>query len=217
MSLTYRGVSFRVCALVLGLALGLGGVSVHAEKADKAMPMTAQADAMRHDDQKQVTDLTGNVVVTKGSIVMRGGRIEIRQDVQGNHSATIYTEMDTPAFFRQKREGLNEFIEGQADRIEYDSAANTVTLYRKAVFRRLGGTAVLDELKGSKIVYDSATDRYAVDGGPANASVINPSGRVTATIAAKPKNVLAPAATSAAASGAAPTLRTISRIGEKTN
>ncbi len=150
--------------------------------------MNAQADAVRHDEQKQLTELTGNVLVSKGSIVMRGGRIEVRTDAAGNQSATIYAAPGALAFFRQKREGFNEFIEGEAEQIDYAGAADTVTLQRRAVMRRLGGATLLDELKGGKIVYDNTTERYAVDGGPANATAQNPSGRVTAIIAAKPKN-----------------------------
>ena len=82
-----------------------------AEKADSGMPMNAQADAMRHDDQKLITTFTGGVVITKGSIIMRGEKIEVRQDAQGNQFATITGDGRKQAFFRQKREGINEFIE----------------------------------------------------------------------------------------------------------
>jgi hypothetical protein len=39
--------------------------------ADRDQPMNIEADALRHDDQQQPV-FTGNVVVTKGTIVMRG-------------------------------------------------------------------------------------------------------------------------------------------------
>jgi lipopolysaccharide export system protein LptA len=196
----------------------LGVPPAWAEKADKAMPMNAQADAMRHDDQKQVTHLTGNVIITKGSIVMRGAAIEVRVDAQGNQSAVITGSAGKPAFFRQKREGLNEFIEGEAEQIDYDGKADNVKLSRRAVLRRYADATLVDELKGSQITYDNATDRYFVDGGASNASAVNPSGRVTAVIGAKPSakpEIVKPSATVpiAPASG----LRPSTRIGEKTN
>ena len=204
-----------------GLLAGLGGMMVpcaFAEKADKALPMNAQADAMRHDDQKQVTHLTGNVVITKGSIVMRGASIEVRVDAQGNQSAVITGAAGKPAFFRQKRDGLNEFIEGEAEQIDYDGKADNVKLNRRAILRRYAEAALVDELKGSQITYDNATDRYFVDGGASNASAVNPSGRVTAVIGAKPSAKPEPVKAAVPvpvvpASG----LRPSTRIGEKTN
>jgi hypothetical protein len=46
--------------------------------------LTIDADALRHDDQKQITLFTGRVTANKGTIAMRGARLEVRQDVQGN-------------------------------------------------------------------------------------------------------------------------------------
>ena len=69
-----------VCAtLLLGLA-----VPAWAERADRDKPMNIEADALRYEDQKQLSTFTGRVVVTKGSIVMRGARLEVRQDAAGH-------------------------------------------------------------------------------------------------------------------------------------
>ena len=55
-----------------------------AERADRDKPMNIEADALRYEDQKQLSTFTGKVVVTKGSIVMRGARLEVRQDAAGH-------------------------------------------------------------------------------------------------------------------------------------
>ena len=65
--------------LVLLGALTIGG-PVQAERADRQKPMNVEADAMRYDDLKRVNVFTGRVVVTKGSIVIRAARLEVRQD-----------------------------------------------------------------------------------------------------------------------------------------
>ena len=54
-----------------------------AEKADRGKPMNIEADALRYDDVKQVSIFTGRVVLTKGSIQIRGDRLEVRQDPDG--------------------------------------------------------------------------------------------------------------------------------------
>ena len=63
-----------------------------AEKADRNKPMNVEADAMRHDDLRQTSVFTGRVVITKGTIVIRGARVEIRQDSEGNQFGTITAE-----------------------------------------------------------------------------------------------------------------------------
>ena len=107
-----------------------------AEKADRGKPMLIEADALRVDDLKQITVASGKVVVNKGSILIRGARVEVRQDPEGYQSGTVTAEPGARAFFRQKREGLDEFIEGEGETIAYDGKADTVRFVRRAEMRR---------------------------------------------------------------------------------
>jgi lipopolysaccharide export system protein LptA len=58
--------------------------SAFAEKADRDKPMNVEADALKHDDQQQLTIFTGKVLMTKGSLVMKAARMEVKQVKQGN-------------------------------------------------------------------------------------------------------------------------------------
>ncbi len=51
----------------------------HAERADRDQPMHIESDALRHDELQQTSVFTGNVVMTKGSIVLRGAQLDVRQ------------------------------------------------------------------------------------------------------------------------------------------
>ena len=104
---------------------GAFGVA-QAENADRNKPMNIEADSLRYDDIKQVSVFTGRVVLTKGSIQIRGAQIEVRQDPDGFQFGTVTGSPQTLAFYRQKREGLEEYIEGEAEVIEYDGKADTV-------------------------------------------------------------------------------------------
>ncbi len=183
------------CAIVL---LGLTG-SAWAERADRDKPMNIEADALRYEDQKQLSTFTGRVVVTKGSIVMRGARLEVRQDKTGQQFGTLYAEPGKRAFFRQKREGLDEYIEGEGETIEYDSKADTVRLLRRAEMRRLEGATLMDQVLGSLIVYHNRTETYTVDGTPSagGAPSAAPGGRVRATLAPRSPAAAAPPAPAA--------------------
>jgi lipopolysaccharide export system protein LptA len=164
--------------LLLALCAGFFSTQAFAEKADKNKPLNAEADALRYDDLKQTSVFTGNVVITKGSIILRGASVTVRQDNEGFQYGNLTETAGKRAFFRQKREGLNEWIEGEAETIYYDGKADTVTFTKNAVLRRYKGTALNDETTGSQITYDNVTDVFNVVGGAANASATNSTGRI---------------------------------------
>lgn len=182
-----------------------------AEKADRSKPMNIESDALRYDDLKQVSVFSGRVVMTKGSIVVRANQIEVRQDPDGFQFGTITGSAEALAFFRQKRDGVDEFIEGSAESIEYDGKADTVRFIKKAQLRRLRGTTVADEINGNLIVYENTTDMFTVDGGSKSAAGTPsaPAGRVRAVLTPKQE------ATGAAAAPALPpaTLRQSTTLG----
>ena len=184
--------------LLAGLFALLVAAPALAERADRDKPMNIESDTLRYEEQKQLSTFTGRVVVTKGTIVMRGARLEVRQDAAGNQNGTMFAEPGGRAFFRQKREGLNEYIEGEGETIEYDGKADSVRFVRRAEMRRLAGTQPLDEVLGAVIVYNNTTEVYTVDGTPRSAGAPSaaPSGRVRA--------VLAPRGTAAAPAAPAP-------------
>jgi lipopolysaccharide export system protein LptA len=206
---------FSLFSLVsLFLVAMLAGGMAHAEKADSAKPMNIEADALRHDDLKQISVFTGNVVVTKGTIILRGAQLEVRQDAQGYQFGVMTAEPGKRAFFRQKRDTApgapDEFVEGEGEVIDYDGRADIVKFIRRAELRRYMGGTLADQLNGDLIVYNNLTGIFTVDGNPANASAANPGGRVRAILA--PRNAAsAPAAPAAAAS--APSLRSSTVLG----
>lgn len=166
--------ALAVCALLPAV--------VQAELADRDKPMNIEADALRYDDVKQTSVFTGNVVITKGTIVMRGNRADVRQDPAGNQFGVLTGSPGKLAFFRQKREGVDEWIEGEGEKIEYESQTETVVFTGQAVMRRYRGTFLNDESVGSQITYNSQTEIYTVKGGAGSRTAANPSGRVRAML-----------------------------------
>lgn len=176
---------------MLALAL-LGGpsLSAWAEKADRDKPMQIEADALKHDENKHITLFTGKVVALKGTIVMRAERVEIHKDDKGNQLAYLFAADGERVFFRQKREGLNEFIEGEAERAHYDEQHDVLTLLQRAEMRILRSQQQADVVQGQKIVYNNQTELMTVDGQP-SLSPSRASGgkepRVRAVLTPRPK------------------------------
>lgn len=197
--------------VLLLVLLGCAGGAL-AEKADRNKPMNIEADALRYDDLKQVSVFTGAVTLTKGSIQIRGAQLEVRQDPEGFQFGVVTGSAVSPAFFRQKREGVDEFIEGEGEVIEYDGRADTVKFIRKAQLRRLRGAVVADEITGGMVVYDNLSDTFSVDGNASKAVGSAPSGRVRAMLTPKPE--VAPTGSAPAPAPAA--LKPASALGSAT-
>ncbi len=170
-------------SLIVTAALALGAVfPAAAERADRDKPMNAEADALRYDDLKQASVFTGNVVITKGTTIVRGARVDVSQDPEGYQLAIATAAPGKLAFYRKKRDGVDEYIEGEGERIEYDSRADLVKFIKSAVVRRYNGATLVDETSGALIVYDNNTDVFSVDGGAQNRTAANPTGRVRAML-----------------------------------
>lgn len=176
----------RVAPLVVVVMLGMVVMasSAQAEKADRDQPLNFSADSARVDDTQGINILTGNVEITKGTMVFRAARVEVRQNADGTQTANARgAGANGRAYFRQKREGLDEFIEGEGERVEYDGASDTVRFTGGAIMRRLRGSALADEVVGQTIVYDNRTEVFQVVGGAGSAMS---SGRVRGVITPRP-------------------------------
>lgn len=142
-------------AFALPLLLLLGSNS-HAERADRNKPLHLEADRGRVDDAKQVSTFEGNVQLTQGTILIRGNKLVVMQDEDGFARGTVTGQL---ASFRQKREGYDEYVEGYAERIEYDSLSEIVNFYGQANMKR-----EKDEVRGDHITYNSKTEIFQVIG-----------------------------------------------------
>lgn len=167
------------------VAMGyLWAASANAEQTDRTKPIDIVFDVATLDQNKRVRTLEGNVVLTQGSIRFSAERMIIKEDQAGFMSAMAFGGPNSQVAFRQKREGAADFIEGYADRAEFDDQADTLKLLSRARLKSGG-----DELKGEYIYYNSATEVMQVRNAIPDAKVsANPgSGTNRPTITIQPK------------------------------
>ena len=184
---------------LLALLLCLAALApTRAEKADRSKPLTIEADQPGTVDLlKQVVVFNGNVVVAQGTMSIRADKLEVRERPDGHRNATALGSVGKPAAFKQKRDGVDETIEGQAERIEYDSRGDVVRFSGNAQVRRLRGGSPADEISGNIITYDNGNETFSVQGASAapGAASTAGSGRVRVVITPKPESAAsAPAA-----------------------
>jgi lipopolysaccharide export system protein LptA len=198
----------NACSVLLAATLLLPGGAAVAERADRGKPLTVEADQPgRIDLANQFVVFNGNVVITKGTMVIRAAKVEVRETADGYHSAVATGAAGKPASFRQKRDVVEEYVEGEADKLEYDGRADSIRFVGNAAVRRLRGTAVADELSGSQVTWDNTSEVFSVAGGAVTPE--NPSGRVRAVLTPRPGS----AAASAAAVEPPPALRSTPALG----
>lgn len=168
-----------LASVTLGVTITLSQAAF-AERADAEKPVNVESDRLTADDAKKVSVFEGRVVVTQGTRILRADRVTIRQDAEGFTSAVAEGK---PATFREKREGtVDEWIDGEAERIEYDGKKEFVELFNKARLNR-----DKDEVRGNYISYDQKADFVQVQNSKEFVPSPGRDGRVRAVLQPKPK------------------------------
>ena len=136
--------------------LGLAAFNASAEKADAAKRAYIDYDEIHTDLVSNVHTLTGNVIVTKGTLGVRAEKAVYKAQSEGGVQILLYAAPGKLATFRQKRDGApNLWVEGEAKRIEYDERTAVMKLFGSAKVRQLEGTVATSEFQNEFISYDS--------------------------------------------------------------
>lgn len=149
--------NLRLAPLALLLAVALPAL---AERADRDKPMLLEANRMSIDDAKKVQILEGDVVVTKGTMLLKADRVVITEDKYGFQKGVAYAGKGGLARFRQKREGKDEYIDGEAERIEYNTNNEVAELFQRAWVK-----SGEDQVRGDYIWYDAINEKYLATAG----------------------------------------------------
>ena len=158
---------------------------VLAEKADRDKPINLEADRITVDDAKKVNTLEGNVQLTQGTLIIRSDKIVVTEDTEGFQNAVATGGAGGLARFRQRREGKDEYVDGEAERIVHDGKIEKTELFLRAHIR--SGN---DDVRGQYISYDGKNETYLVSSGPGGttaASLPGKDSRVHAVIQPKKK------------------------------
>ncbi|MDD5177167.1 MAG: lipopolysaccharide transport periplasmic protein LptA [Sterolibacterium sp.] len=159
-------------------------LSALAEKADRDKPVNLEADRITIDDAKKVNVFDGNVQLVQGTLVIRSEKLVVTQDAEGFQSGVATGGPGGLAHFRQKREGKDEYVEGEAERIVHNGK-----LEKTEFFQRAHVKSGQDEVRGQYISFDGKNENYLVSSSPAGtiaAAVPGEDKRVRAVI--QPKN-----------------------------
>lgn len=171
--------------------LSLAAFGVSAERADSLKQAVINFDTADFDQVTQTRILSGNVELQRGTLLLKSDRAVMKETPEGYMSVTLTAAPGKLATFRQKRDGgPNLWVEGQAQRIEYDERAELVKLFNNAEVRELENGRLANEIKGPFISYDNRREVAQVRNDPTGQSKVG-GGRGTLIIA--PRRTAAPA------------------------
>ena len=174
-----------VPVLALFALLALVAPLAHAEKADREKPINLEADSISMDDINKVQILEGNVILTQGTMQILTSKLVVTQDIDGFQKGVATGGANGLARFKQKREGRDEYIEGEAERIVHDARSEKTEFFVRGWVK-----SGEDEVKGHYISYDALTEKYLVTNGAGETKSATgaPQARVRAIIQPKGKN-----------------------------
>jgi lipopolysaccharide export system protein LptA len=145
------------------IAIALAASAAYAETADKSKPISFTSDGGEVNYEKKTGVLTGNVVITQGTLTIRADKIDFKQNADNSLSATAF---GNPISFRQKRDDAEGYYEGWAQRAEYDGSTEQLELFDNAILKRGA-----DEIRSNYITYNSKTELFKAEGRPSSSPI----------------------------------------------
>lgn len=149
---------------IIAAILSLITLAAHAERADSLKQATVEAIKVDIDQVSGDTAVaSGDVVITRGTLLIKSDKAVVSQTPEGYMTVTLTADPGKFATFRQKRDGGPDlWVEGHAQRIEYDERTEIVKLFNNAVIKQLESGRLTNEMNGQFISYDNRKEVAAL-------------------------------------------------------
>ncbi len=149
---------FTIPALLFLLALPAA-----AEKADAYKPTSIKCRACDANSLTGAYKVAGGVEVTRGTLRIDADSGHVEESKDGFQRLVLQAEPGNKVRFRQKADGPGErWMEGEADRVEYDDRSALVKLSTQAKVRRTLDGLQTEVADGECIIYDSRLEQFTV-------------------------------------------------------
>lgn len=136
---------------LLSLSAALGSASAWSLPNDREQPVRIQADSAQMDDKNKVATYTGDVIITQGSMMIKGNVVTVTLNQAGDIDTA--TSVGNLAYFEQQQNpGKPDKMQGYAKQIQYQAGKDLIILTDQARVINAGNTT-----EGEKIVYNSKT------------------------------------------------------------
>jgi lipopolysaccharide export system protein LptA len=149
--------------IFMAVPLALAVLVAHAERADSLKQAEIKYRTLDVDQVTGAYIATGDVVVTRGTLKLTADKAVVNDTPEGYMKVVLTSDPGKVATFRQKRDGGPDlWVEGQAERIEYDERTEVVKLFSNGVVKQLENGKLTNEVDGPFISYDNRQEVVAV-------------------------------------------------------
>lgn len=139
-------------------------------KGDEKQPLQIDADQATLDQKQMVSVFSGNVVITKGTLVVHASKGVASQDTAGDR--VLILDGSPVTFVQMGDDG--EKIEGQGNNFNYNSKSHLAVLTGRARIKK-GKNIVI----GDVLTYNSDTQVYSAQSTMGNGVTKKSGGRIT--------------------------------------
>ena len=160
--------------VLMALAFALAAAPALAERADREKEAVVVADKWLGDDANRASIFEGNVVITQGTMRITAAKVTIREDKE---RFKYYVASGAPVTFRQKRDKVDEWIEGVAERAEFDDKEDVLKLFNRAKVK-----SSQNEIVAEYITYDMRREVAEAVGAKPGTQAPESTGRVKVII-----------------------------------
>ncbi|MES2105874.1 MAG: lipopolysaccharide transport periplasmic protein LptA [Pseudomonadota bacterium] len=171
--------------VVLAACVLFSTTTALAEQADRYKKIDLEAEHGFADDKKKIRTLTGNVEITRGTLLIKADKAVATEAADGFQFIVLTNGPGGQVFFRQKRDGGPDlWVEGVANRMEYDEKTELVKFFSRAHIKYLENKKVTQEQEGEFLSYDSKNEVF-VGANNSSGSTVSGGGRIKMTIQPK--------------------------------
>lgn len=139
-------------------------------KSDSNKPVQIDADHATLDEKQKQTVFDGNVIITRGSLIVHATKGTANQDIAGDRVIDLY---GSPVIFQQLTDDGKQVI-GQCNHFNYDTKTGLAILTDRARVRK-GKSIII----GDKLTYNTKTEIYSAISDLGSGVTKKSTGRVT--------------------------------------
>lgn len=146
-------------ALLLGLIVSalLAPCTALADRNDGSKPMDFKSQSAHMDDLRKTYRYVGQVRMTQGTRQLTADQVTIQRDAAGFSKSVATGTPQKLAYVKQRENDGKGWMEGWAERIEYDDRTDKLFFFDQAHIK-----TSTDDAKGDVIIYDNVTERYQI-------------------------------------------------------
>lgn len=130
---------------------------VLADKSDSSKPMDFRSNSANMDEYRKRYNYIGQVRMTQGTRLLTADNVAIKQDAAGFSTSVATGSANKLAYIKQRENDGKGWMEGWAERIEYDDRTDKFIFFDQAHIK-----TSTDDAKGEVIIYDNVTERYQI-------------------------------------------------------